>query len=453
MATDKTLKAIEDINIFLQEHSQIRKKEKGEHGEVFTPPDIIDEMLATLPSSIWTNPDSVWIDPAAGWGNFTARILSGGNGYPGLYKSLAEKIPDSKKRLKHIFSKMIYMYDINPDNVKKATELFQMIHGVPDKLNIFNEDFLEADTPSPDVVLGNPPYNAGGIKRQGTKRIHVGFVEKALKILKPDGALLFICPPNYREAGSEMNRLFQESSGHFKYIRVIGPDETLQRFRIQARLDIFLYQVGSEGETRFINEYGDEEGSSFKLDLTRHIPNFGLSIFDKMRRQGSLDIQAFRNTEATTVSCNKSKLTRRGKYPIIHLITLGGRKVYNRSEPHSLQATPKLFLNGLGIPYVYYDADGKYGPSQTPVVVLEPSGRLVKFAQSRFFQFIVWALRLTGNNNLPYVFKDIPKNLGMKGLNLTKKEIEFINSFEVPVFEDKDILQTACNQTRKNDER
>ena len=65
--------------------------------------------------------------------------------------------------------------------------------------------------------------------------------------------------------------------------------------------------------------------------------------------------------------------------------------------------TPKLLVNGLGLPYVYYDK-GEYGPSQTPIIVLKPSSKLVDFVKSDFFPFIAWGLRLTGNNNLPYLF-------------------------------------------------
>lgn len=434
---------IEKIRHFLASHTSIRKKEKGEHGEVFTPPDIINEMLDTLPDKLWADPDRIWLDPACGLGNFAAEIV------PRLFSGLAKKIPDTRKRIDHILGKMIYMYDINSTSIKKTLELFSELSG---KLNIYQADFLgeENDLPKPDIIFGNPPYNAGGTRMVGTKRLHVGFTGKALKLLGTEGWLLFICPPNYREAGSKMNRIFQEGpSGCFKYIRVMGPDEALRRFSIQSRIDIFLYQVGSREQgckTEFIDEYGLK--GLFALDINHHIPNFGLSIFEKMRHQGNYPVEAFRNSEASTAFCQKSMLSKSGRYPIIHLITAGGRKIYRRLEPHSIQNMPKLFLNGLGLPYVFYDEKGVYGPSQTPVVVVNPSKQLVKFCKSAFFQFIVWALKITGNNNLPYIFSDIPKGFG-KNLGLTEAERDLIDSFVPPEFQDKDLVQSSCNTTRK----
>lgn len=436
---------IQEIRNYITEHTAIRTKEKGEHGEVFTPQDIIQEMLDTLPSKIWSDPSKIWLDPASGLGNFAAEII------PRLYKSLEKAIPIPQKRITHILENMIFMYDINPKSIKKTRELFS---GLSEKLNIFQGNFLDINiNPKVDVVVGNPPYNAGGTKLSGTKRLHVQFVEKALQILNEKGFLLFICPPNYRETGSEMNRLFQENqSGSFRYIRVLGPDETLKRFSIQSRIDIFLYEINknkSIEKTVFIDEYGAL--GNYHIDLTHHVPNFGLSIFEKMRKQGNYPVEAFRNSEASTAFCVKSKLSKLGKYPIVHLITAGGRKVYKRLEPHSLQKIPKLLVNGLGLPYVFYDENGKYGPSQTPIIVKNPSKRLVTFCKSNFFQFIAWALKITGNNNMPYIFKDIPKEFG-NNLGLTKKEKKLIDSFEPPIFENKDIIQTACNLTRKNKE-
>lgn len=433
---------IEEIREYLITHTSIRKKEKGEHGEVFTPPDIINEMLDTLPDKLWSDPDKIWLDPACGLGNFAAEIV------PRLFSGLAKKIPDKKDRIEHILGKMIYMYDINVLSIKKTIDLFS---GLSKNINIYQANFLEENNtlPRPDIIVGNPPYNAGGTRMVGTKRIHIGFTEKALELLKNGGWLLFICPPNYREAGSKMNRIFQEGpAGCFKYIRIMGPDEALKRFSIQSRIDIFLYQVGvSKCKTEFIDEYGTK--GHFLLDLDHHIPNFGLSIFEKMRYQGNYPVDAFRNSEASTAFCLKSKLSKAGKYPIIHLITAKGRKIYRRLEPHSTQNTPKLFINGLGLPYVFYDKKGEYGPSQSPIVVLNPSKQLVKFCESSFFQFIAWALRITGNNNLPYIFLDIPKSFG-KNLGLTENEKKLIDSFELPQFEDKDLLQSSCNSTRKN---
>jgi hypothetical protein len=104
-------------------------------------------------------------------------------------------------------------------------------------------------------------------------------------------------------------------------------------------------------------------------------------------------------------------------------------------------------LNGLGVPYVYYDKQGTYAPSQTPVVIVEPDAKLVAFMNSKLFYLIVWALRITGNNNLPYLFDDVPAGYA-SGISFTAEEKKLIDSFEIPVSPNK-IVSVSCSGTRK----
>ena len=430
------------VDAFLTHHMPIKTAEKGTHGEVFTPISIIDEMLAQLPQSVWSNPNLKWLDPACGIGNFPLKAIQGGSGYPGLFQGLTKEFPNPQQRLKHICS-MITCYDINQKNIATLKKAFQQFYN--NTPTVHAADFLASSTTDTyDIIMGNPPYNSGGTKRVGEKRLHVRFAQEAIVRLNLNGYLLFVCPPNYRQATSTMNTLFQQSPGYFKYIHTIGPDETHKLFRVQTRVDIFLWHNAPKKHTVIVDEYGIK--TTVNLDLTRHIPNFGHSIFEKLRKQPKANIHAVRSAEASTVSCKN--FSKSGDYPTLHLIIEEGMRVIHRKTPHSLQTTPKIFLNGLGIPYVFYDKDGQYGPTQVPVVITNPSKSLVAFMNSKLFQVIVWGLRLTGNNNLSYVFDDVPAGFG-KGIEWTKEEQEFIESFAVPSYSNK-IIQTRCNTTRKH---
>ena len=128
-------------------------------------------------------------------------------------------------------------------------------------------------------------------------------------------------------------------------------------------------------------------------------------------------------------------------------------KILRRNRPHSLQRVPKIILNGLGIPYVYYDREGKYGVTQTPVIIDSPSEELYTFMTSPLFYCMLWGLRITGNNNLPYMLEDIPADLG-KSLTFTAEERELIQSFRVPEFANKEILGSdTCSNKRKTRRR
>ncbi len=438
---------MEDIDEFLTQRLGVRTAEKGMFGEVFTPVSVVDTMLAMLPAAVWRQKDLRWCDPACGIGHFPLKAIFGGKGYPGLLTGLSSQFSSRRATLGHILEKMLWCYDINEDNTRTLRATFKEICSgcVP---HVVTGDFLSAAAGSDgpfDIIMGNPPYNSGGTKRVGEKRLHVRFTEVSLDRLTAGGNLLFVCPPNYREAGSTMNALFLDRKGHFSAIHIYGPNETHRLFKVQTRVDAFLWTAGSSSgkKTHIVDEYGYE--SDVTLDLTRHIPNFGHTIFDKLRVQGSANINAFRTAEATTITCEKSGFRRdgTGRYPTLHLIIEEGRKVIRRVRPHSLQETPKLILNGLGIPYVFYDKEGKYGVTQTPVVITKPTERLHKFMKSPLFYFIVWGLRITGNNNLPYLFEDVPAGYG-EGIHFTAAEKELVEKFVVPEFLDKDLF-TVCS--------
>jgi hypothetical protein len=333
---------------------------------------------------------------------------------------------------------MLTCVDINAEHTASLRAQFKKL--APES-NVFTGDALSMHFPRQfDIVVGNPPYNQGGVKRIGEKRIHVRFSERSLLLLKPDGVLLFVCPPSYREAGSTMNRLFLGDGG-FREIVMYDPDKTHKMFGIQGRVDLFLYDKAYRGKTRVTDSKGNT--SIVHLDLTHHVPNYGHTIFEKVRARGSAEIHGYRSAEATTTNCEASGISRRGKYPLLHLIVGGGRKIIRRTRKHRDQQTPKLLLNGLGVPYVFYDKEGRYGATQVPVVIPNPSKELVAFTKTPLFYYILGGLKLTGNNNLPYMLSAIPKGFG-KDISFTKEEQRQIDETRVPTSEDKEIRAASC---------
>jgi len=93
------------------------EENKKKHGEVFTPPNLINELLDKLPEDVWKNKDLKWFDPAVGVGNFMIEV------YYRLMKGLEESIPELDERKNHIINNMLYMAEINENNVKICKEL------------------------------------------------------------------------------------------------------------------------------------------------------------------------------------------------------------------------------------------------------------------------------------------------------------------------------------------
>ena len=70
--------------------------------EVFTPPEVANQMLDLLPPEIWQDKTATFLDPACKSGVFLREIAKR------LIEGLAEEIPDLQQRIDHIFQKQLY---------------------------------------------------------------------------------------------------------------------------------------------------------------------------------------------------------------------------------------------------------------------------------------------------------------------------------------------------------
>jgi type I restriction-modification system DNA methylase subunit len=176
-----------------------KEVEKKENGEVFTPIKLVNDMLDKLPTEVWKNKNLKWLDPCCGMGNFPIAV------YLRLMEGLKQEIPNDDDRKEHILENMIYMAELNKKNVSICRQIFDVNNYYC--LNLYEGDALELDPDVEwnvekfDVILGNPPFNKGGIrshtgKQLGEKNetIWTKFVEKSLGLLKPNGYLAFIHP-------------------------------------------------------------------------------------------------------------------------------------------------------------------------------------------------------------------------------------------------------------------
>ena len=50
---------------YIKKHSKLNISKKRLNGEVFTPPELINEMLDKLPNDVWYNPKLKWLDPCS----------------------------------------------------------------------------------------------------------------------------------------------------------------------------------------------------------------------------------------------------------------------------------------------------------------------------------------------------------------------------------------------------
>jgi hypothetical protein len=125
-----------EILEFIEKRFIHRIRKKDLYGEVFSPIELIDELVAHIPVKWAAAVDMHILDPTSGIGNFSVVI------YYKLMESLKEVIPDKTKRSLHIIENILYMVEIDKTNVSQCQELFKIIEPTA-KPNICHCDFLE----------------------------------------------------------------------------------------------------------------------------------------------------------------------------------------------------------------------------------------------------------------------------------------------------------------------
>ena len=278
-----------------------KQKEKQENGEVFTPMCLVFEMLDNLDKhyikehgrSIFTEPSFKWFDPASGMGNFPVAV------YLKLMEGLKTKIPNDEDRKKHVIENMLYMSELNKKNVFISHQIFNMNNQY--KLNLYEGDTLELDIESVwglelnsfDVILGNPPYNKGGIwshtkKTDSEKRevLWMNFIKKSFEWLKPDRFLAFITPLYWLKINIEVHTIMLEK--HIVWLKLW--DDSQSKATINADIPISLYVLqntlnAQNKKTEIISVIKRKKLTTTSLEYLNKnysIPLAFHSIFDKL---------------------------------------------------------------------------------------------------------------------------------------------------------------------------
>jgi len=419
-----------EINEYIIKNLAIKTQEKDEFGEVFTPPDLIEEMIRELPKSVWKNKDYKWLDPANGQGNFPMIV------YFELMKEL-DSVPLSK-RSEHIIKNMLYMVELNPKNVKISRKIFG------EDANIVCMSFLSEDYKSVnpkvikkfgiekfDVIMGNPPFNKEKEEKRkggygGNEPLWELFVTHSVDLLNTGGILGFIHPCNWRGPEHELGKLMFNKQ--IKYLHIYSEKEGEKHFNgIKMKFDLYVL-INSETteKTKIIDELGVE--NNINLNNISFLPNYAYKEINNIRTTKDKGIEIIYSTIYHTQPPKKGppKVIKNKKkpyiHPVIHEINNKGIGCwYTDDTTKGHFRVQKFILNKGRYQYSYEeqnDYNGNYGMSQTsfgiPIKSKKEGAEILKVVQSDAFKKIIaatkWGVFNTDYKMFKYFKKDFYKH-------------------------------------------
>jgi hypothetical protein len=381
-----------------------KESEKKQYGEVFTPMELINEMLDKLPVDVWKNKELKWFDPASGMGNFTIAV------YLRLMESLKDEIKEDELRKKHILENMLYMSELNKKNVLICKEIFDL--GGKYKLNIHEGDTLKLNIKDEwgidgfDIVMGNPPYQdnqtAKG-KRGGGDLLWNKFVIKSLEQLKKNGYLCFIHPSGWRKPESEKSKyknLFKLMTyeNQMIYLEIHNTKDGMKVFSAGTRYDWYIMEKVKKYKKTIVK---GEDGKIIEIDLEEwnFLPNYNFNEINKLLAKNNMKscniIYGVSNYESRKKWVKKEK-NNEYKYPLVHSTPISGiRYMYSSRNDNGHFGIPKVIFGDSGINNTLIDIDGKYGMTQHAMAIeiknKEDGEILKKFIENKYFKDILLA--------------------------------------------------------------
>jgi hypothetical protein len=321
-----------------------RWKADPSKGEVFTPSELVREMLDKIPTSVWENPESMFFDPCMGKGTFLIEIVTR------LINIYGYSQEDAVSR--------VYGYDTC---VKYVNHLKR--GGL---VNVFHKDFLNEEINMKfDVVIGNPPYQ--GKNKQD--KLWVKFLLKSIELINENGFLFMINPNSWTKRPE--SKSFGRITKLFREKQLVYVKMNVSHFfdGIGEKIGYQLIK-NTDKYTQTIIDLGDDKTTSIDYNSQKIVSDNSeeliFSIFDKVEKSSHDRVSKFfskrdASDAGRSLRDGKFKKQPEGEYNIPLLYTLN-QTYYVKNNGYVL--TPKFFFNFSGYYYKEVNPE-KYMPILT----------------------------------------------------------------------------------------
>ena len=406
---------------------------KNIYGEVFTPTELIQEMLDHLPKNVWTQPKLHWLDPCAGTGNFFEAVI------PRLMEGLKDAIPNSQARKNHILQNMLTMVELNPVNIRrlkyKYSDSTKIIHG-----DFLDNTVIDDSKQLYDIILANPPYQSPKHESYtgsaGNRTLWDLFIKKAMSICRHGSFLGWITPSNWRRPE---HPLFPILFDKILYIHIYDKSAGKKIFGAQTRFD--LYVISSEGYSQkpiplLVDEHGVSHHNKI---IPKNWPFYPNSLYAKIKslliRGENNGIPVIYDSSVYDARVLTKRPTHIHKFPVIHTLTAKGLGIrYAKHKSDKQFGIPKVILNFNEKQYPVNDYDGKYGMSQLsfgiPIRTKTEGERMIQCMETPVFQDIIkatkWGSFQTDYRMFKYFRKDFVNILCPTKKNISSRRLPFV---------------------------
>ena len=410
---------LSDINNYKQNLTTDKEK-KNLYGEIFTPFSLIKKIFDLIPEEAFSDRNKKWLDPGSGTGYFSIFLFCK------LNNGLKTLIADDEERKAHIIKNMIYMVELQEDNINHLQNIFGK------KANIIRGDYREIEFKilSFDYIIGNPPYNFQGLKKvptNGKKKkkedgqtIWIDFIKRSISLLKSKGNLLMIVPSIWMKPDKAKTYDYL-TSFKINKIRSLSNSETNKIFSGEAQTPTCYFHLIKEKGNNNIELYDKcrEKYINYNFQIGYPIPVFGISIINNLqpliKNFGHLQVIKTNLPPKDTLLLNT--LDSIYKYKNIHTAILNNLDPelvikYSKNKL-AYSGIPKLILPHKMYGFPYLDVEGIYGISNRDnYVIINRSitdlQKIRSFLSTKTALYLFEATRYRMKYLEKYIFQLIP---------------------------------------------